>query len=184
MNKQTALLIIDQQKGIDNPTLGQRNNPNAETVILALLQQWRREQWPVIHVKHRSIESDSIFWPEQEGFNFKDETAPLDNETVLEKSTPCAFTNTVLEKIMADMGIRSLIVVGVITNNSVEATARTGGNLGYDITVVHDACFTFAMKDYFGKERTAEDVHAMSLANIDGEYARVVDSSYLLKRKT
>ncbi len=182
MNRNTALLIIDQQKGIDFPHLGERNNPEAETVILELLTQWRKEQWPVIHVKHRSRELGSIFWPEQKGFDFKPETAPLAGEPIIEKSTPCAFTHTRLEQLIADLSIQTLVLTGVVTNNSIESTARTGGNLGYDLKIVHDACFTFAKDDYFGQKRTAEEVHAMSLANIEGEYAGVTHSSLFLPK--
>lgn len=64
-----------------------------------------------------------------------------------------------------------------------ESTARTGWNLGYTVYVVENACFTFAKPDYYGKAKTADDVHAMSLANLHGEYATVLSSSQLLSEK-
>ena len=64
------------------------------------------------------------------------------------------------------------MIIGVTTNNSVEATARASGNLGFRTIVVSDATFTFGRKDFAGRMHTAEEVHAMSLANLDGEYAR------------
>lgn len=64
-----------------------------------------------------------------------------------------------------------------------ESTARAGGNLGYTVNVVENACFTFAKPDYYGKARTADDVHAMSLANIHGEYATILSSSQLISGK-
>lgn len=78
--------------------------------------------------------------------------------------------------------ITQVITVGVATNNSVEATARTGGNLGFDVIVPHDGCFTFDKPDFFGTPRSAEDVHAMSLGNLHGEYATVVGSEEILQR--
>ena len=49
----TALLIIDVQKGLDDPALGRnRNNPQSESSMARLLAQWRRRQRPVIHVRH------------------------------------------------------------------------------------------------------------------------------------
>ena len=65
------------------------------------------------------------------------------------------------------------MIAGVITNNSVEATVRMAGNLGFDTWLVEDACFTFGRKDWNGNFRSAEEVHAMSLANLDGEYCIV-----------
>jgi len=46
--------------------------------------------------------------------------------------------------------------------------------------VVEDACFTFAKTDYFGNPRTAHEVHAMSLANLQDEYAQITDAQSLL----
>ena len=68
------------------------------------------------------------------------------------------------------------MIVGVSTNNSVEATARTAGNLGFKTYVVSDATFTFSKIDFDGVMRTAKEVHAMSLANLHGEYATVIHS--------
>ncbi|WP_229800787.1 isochorismatase [Vreelandella hamiltonii] len=47
-----------------------------------------------------------------------------------------------------------------------------------------DATFTFAKCDYAGTERTANEVHAMSLANLAGEYAQIVDTQGALARFT
>ncbi len=47
-----ALLIIDVQKGFDNPVWGQRNNPEAEMNIASLLQLWRQTGRPILHIQH------------------------------------------------------------------------------------------------------------------------------------
>ena len=176
----TALVVIDQQKGLDNPKLGPRNNPNAETVMLKLLGAWRAAQWPIIHVKHRSPEPDSVFWPEQQGFEFKPDFLPQDDEPIVEKNVPCALLKTNLEQILDQKNIRKIVLIGASTNNSIEATARNLSSLGFRVCIVEDACFTFAKKDYFGIARTAADVHAMSLANLRDEYAEITHSTQLL----
>jgi len=51
------------------------------------------------------------------------------------------------------------------------------GNLGFDTWLVEDACFTFGRIDWRGTARTADEVHAMSLANLDGEYCTVTDTA-------
>lgn len=56
------------------------------------------------------------------------------------------------------------------------------GNLGYRTIVVADATATFDKVDYRGQRRTADEIHAISLANLDGEYARVISSSHLLRQ--
>ena len=81
---------------------------------------------------------------------------------------------------MRQSGVGSVVITGVITNNSVEATARMAGNLGFHTTVVSDATATFGRRDYDGVWHTASEVHALSLANLDGEYAAIVDTETLV----
>ena len=175
-----ALIIIDQQKGILQPHLGRRNNPQAEDRIVDLLGFWRRSGRPVIHVQHLSREPDSVFWPEQEGVEFQQRFLPQDAEWLIQKQVPDAFCASGLEARLREAGVGQLIIVGVATNNSVESTARSAGNLGFDTWVAEDACFTFDKADYFGTLRTAEEVHGMSLGNLQGEYATVVSAAQVL----
>ena len=175
-----ALIIIDQQKGILQPRLGRRNNPQAEERIVDLLGFWRRSGRPVVHVQHLSREPDSVFWPEQEGVEFQQRFLPKDGEWLIQKQVPDAFCASGLEARLREAGIGQLIIVGVATNNSVESTARSAGNLGFDTWVAEDACFTFDKADYFGTLRTAEEVHGMSLGNLQGEYATVVSAAQVL----
>jgi nicotinamidase-related amidase len=96
----------------------------------------------------------------------------------MEKNVPDAFTNTGLERWLHARGQNAVVIVGVSTNNSVEATARSAGNLGFRTYVVADATFTFGKTDFSGVKRTADEVHAMSLANLQGEYATVIQSAH------
>jgi nicotinamidase-related amidase len=180
LQSNAALIIIDQQKGILHPRLGRRNNPQAEDRMLELLALWRLRGRPVIHVQHLSRSPDSVFWPEQDGVEFQERFVPQGGEWLIQKQVPDAFCASGLEAQLREAGIGQLIIVGVATNNSVESTARTAGNLGFDAWVAEDACFTFDKADYFGTPRTAEEVHGMSLGNLHGEYATVVSSSQIL----
>ncbi|MRW92567.1 isochorismatase family protein [Duganella sp. FT80W] len=175
-----TLIIIDMQKGMASAAAGQRNNPDAEQNIAALLQAWRKAGAPVVHVRHMSRTPGSVFWPGQPGAEFQEQLAPLPNSHVLEKNVPDAFINTGLERWLRVRDITRLVIVGVSTNNSVEATARTAGNLGFDTEVVADATFAFAKVDYAGTPRSADEVHAMALANLQGEYATIVDTRQVL----
>lgn len=175
-----ALLIIDVQRAIDDPSWGDdRNNRGAEGNMARLLERWRGRGWPVVHVRHASHEARSTYRKGQPGFEFKAEVMPWEGERIVEKQTNSAFIGTELHDHLS--GIATLVIVGVITNNSVEATARMAGNLGFDTYVVSDATATFGRRDYDGRWRTAEEVHAMSLANLDGEYARIVTFEEVLR---
>jgi nicotinamidase-related amidase len=169
----TALLIIDMQKGMLSPTLPPRNNVGAEANIARLLAAWRERDQPVVLVRHISRAPASVFAPGQPGAEFQERFTPLAHEHVVEKNVPDAFISTGLERWLHARGIRHVVIAGVSTNNSVEATARTAGNLGFSTVVVADACFTFDKTDFGGTLRSAEEVHLMALANLHGEYAAV-----------
>jgi nicotinamidase-related amidase len=169
-----ALLIVDMQVGMSWPSSGIRNNAGAEAAIAKLLVAWRARGAPLVHIRHISRTPGSPFWPGQPGVEFQPALAPLDSEHVVEKNVPDALVHTGLERWLRIRGITSVVIVGVSTNNSVEATARTAGNLGFRTYVVADATFAFAKKDFDGRARTAEEVHAMALANLQGEYASVI----------
>ncbi|MBJ2348780.1 MULTISPECIES: cysteine hydrolase family protein [Pseudomonas] len=181
LRENAALVLIDQQKGILHPKLGPRNNPEAELRMLELLARWRDSARPVVHVHHLSSSEDSVFWPGQSGVEVQERFEPIAGERLIQKQVPDSFCGTTLEADLRGAGIGQLVIVGVATNNSVESTARTAGNLGFDTWVAEDACFTFDKADYFGIARSAAEVHAMSLANLHGEYATVVSVERILR---
>lgn len=176
-----ALILIDVQKAIDNPRWGRRNNPHAENCMRTLLDHWRAQRWPIVHVRHESREPSSTYRPGQSGSDFKTQVAPRGGETVLTKDTNSAFIGTDLHALLRAQDVGSLVICGVITNNSVEATARMAGNLGYLTYVVSDATATFDKLDFDGVSRSAEQVHALSLANLQDEYARIVTTREVLE---
>ena len=176
-----ALIVIDLQKAIDHPSWGQRNNPEAESHVAALLHAWRASRRPIYHVRHDSTEPASHYRPGQPGHEFKPEAQPLPGETVVAKRTNSAFIGTGLEARLRAARQTVLVIVGVITNNCVEATVRMAGNLGFRTFLVEDGCFTFARQDWTGKLRSAAEVHAMSLANLDGEYCTVTQTADVLR---
>lgn len=175
-----ALLIIDMQQGMLEPRLGRRNNPQAEQNIAALLNHWRAQGWPVVHVRHISRDTASVFYPGQPGCEFQQALAPLASEAVFEKNVPDAFIATQLERWLRVRSIEKVVIAGVITNNSVEATARTGANVGLGVTVVEDATYTYDQTDLRGHLWRAEDVHALSLSNLAMDYAAIATTASLL----
>jgi len=175
-----VLLLIDLQKAIDHPSWGRRNNPACEAVVASLLAAWRARHMPIIHIRHDSREPGSTYRPGRPGNAFKPEAAPRAGERVIAKATNSAFIGTGLEASLRSDGAATLVVAGVLTNNSVEATVRMAGNLGFDTYVVADGCFAVDKRDLAGELHPAERVHALSLANMQGEYARVVESEEVL----
>lgn len=176
-----GLVIVDVQKAIDDPMWGPRNNPQAEENIAALLGAWRTHDQPLVHVRHDSTDPASAYRPGQPGNDFKPEVAPLAGEVVVPKQTNSAFIGTDLGARLDAAGCDAVVFAGVITNNSLEATVRMSGNLGYRTFVVADGSWTVDKVDRRGRRWPAEDVHQLALANMDGEYAAVITTDEALR---
>ena len=179
ISEETALLTIDVQQGFDDPIWGRRNNPDAETHISRLISLWRREKRPIIHIQHCSVEAGSPLRPEQPGCQFKPEAKPIEGEPVFKKTVNSAFIGTELESYLKDNGIEHIVIVGLTTDHCVSTTTRMAGNLGFKVLLVSDATATFDRKGPDGKEYMAEDIHAIHLASLNGEFCNVVTTESL-----
>jgi nicotinamidase-related amidase len=169
-----ALVIIDVQKGFDDPQWGRRNNADAEEKIAALLAEWRLRNRPVFHVKHNSKNAGSPLHPANAGNAIKDAVAPLAGEPLIEKDVNSAFIGTNLEARLQDAGVRELVVVGLTTSHCVSTTARMAGNLGFTTYVVSDAVAAFEWQAHDGRTISPEDMHYHALAALHREFAHVV----------
>jgi nicotinamidase-related amidase len=176
-----ALLVIDVQQAFDLPRWGARNNPEAEANIARLLTAWRATKRPVIHVHHESASPDGAFRRGDAGIRTKPEAMPVDGEALYWKTVNSAFIGTSLEADLRQSGIKTLVVVGLTTNHCVSTTARMAGNLGFDTFIVSDATATFDRKGLDGRTRSAAEVHASALSDLNEEFATVVDTAAALR---
>lgn len=176
-----VLVIIDVQKGFDDPRWGERNNPGAEANIAKLLGEWRKTGRPVVHVRHMSRSPGSPLRPGQAGNEVKDEVKPRAGEELVEKTVNSAFIGTDLDERLKKKGASTLVIVGLTTDHCVSTTARMAGNMGYKVFVVTDATATFDRKGYDGKRYSAEEIHRTTLASLEGEFAKVVETESLLE---
>ncbi len=175
-----ALLIIDVQNGFDAPSWGRRNNPEMEARIVELLNAWRASHRPVIHAKHMSPDPTSPLRPGQPGNDFKTDVTPRNGEAVVEKRVHSCFIGTPLEAELRQRGHDTLVIVGMMTNHCVSTTARMAGNLGFAAWVVADATATFDRVGPDGITYPAEQIHAIALSDIHGEFGAVVDTATVL----
>lgn len=179
--RKTALLVIDVQKGFDDPSWGKRNNPNAEANIALLLSEWRKHELPIIHIQHCSVEPNSPLRPELSGNEFKEEAQPLPEEKQFSKSVNSAFIGTELEKYLQEHNISSLVIVGLTTDHCVSTSTRMAANLGFNVTLISDATATFDREGYDGTLYSADDIHKINLVSLNGEFCIVRSTAEVLK---
>lgn len=177
--RDTALLLIDVQVGVDvlthwgGPT-GRRNNPDAEDKMSQLLTAWRQAKLQVAFTRHDSRESASPLkfslptGAQKPGFE------PVAGEIVVEKDVNSGFIGTDLEIQLLRTKISRLAIVGFFTNFCVETTTRMAGNLGFDTYLVEDCCSTSNRIGPDGIDRDPELVHAMTVANLHGEFCTAI----------
>ena len=179
-----ALLLIDIQKGFDDPSWGQRNNPDAEQSVASLLAVWRENAWPVIHVQHLSLEPGSPLAAGLPGVEFQDATKPIPGEKQIQKNVNSAFIGTDLEEHLRAAGIEDLVIVGLTTDHCVSTTTRMAGNLGFGVTLVSDATATFDRRGHDGVHHTADDIHEIHLASLNDEFCTVKSTAEVLSAIT
>ena len=173
-----ALIVVDVQRAFDEwEAAGQRrNNPDAVARIAGLLKTFRARGAPIFHIRHEGTKPNSSFLPSRSGYAVKDEAREQPGETVIVKRVNSAFIGTDLEQRLRAAGIGTLVICGATTNHCVETTTRMAGNLGFDAQLVRDATWTFDRIGPDGDKHSAEEIHAMTLSNLNGEFARIVTS--------
>ena len=96
---------------------------------------------------------------------FLEEVAPVGDEIVINKTASGVFSSTNLNYVLNNLGISSVYVVGVYTNECVETTVRDACDLGYLVTMVDDCCAT-----------VTPELHEASLTTLRDRYARIVSA--------
>lgn len=71
-----------------------------------------------------------------------DQIAPEGDEIVLPKSSSSVFISTHIDYVLRNLGVKQLVICGLLTDQCVEGAIRDACDLGYLITQVTDACAT------------------------------------------
>lgn len=97
-----------------------------------------------------------------------DAIAPQGDEIVISKTSSSVFISTNIHYVLGNLGIKHLIVCGLLTDQCVDSTVRDACDYGYLVTLVTDACVTLT-----------EERHASSIANNRG-YCRQLTTAQMV----
>jgi len=153
-----ALLIIDIQndyfEGGTNPLTG---SYEASEKARMLLEEFRINNLPVIHVQHLAARpTASFFLPGTVGAEIHPNVKPLENEKVIIKHYPNSFHDTQLLGYLKDMDIKELVICGMMTHMCVDSTVRAAKDYGFTCIVIGDACATKDLEINGEKVKSAE----------------------------
>src|SRR5215468_8383174 len=175
MSGQRALVVIDVQRGFEDPALGPRNNADAEENVAKLIEGWRRRGDPIVFVQH-----DWQGGPLERGtpgFELKDVVTGEPDLRVVKDVHSCFHGDVDLDAWLRERGIDAIAVCGIQTNFCCETTARVGSDLGYDVEFAIDATHTFDQKDHEGGTVTADELSRVTASNFDPEFGRVLTTA-------
>lgn len=136
----------------------------------------------IFHVQH--IASDpalGFFLPNTEGSEIHETVQPLENENTIVKNFPNSFLKTDLESKLREKGVTKVVVVGMMTHMCIDATVRAAVDLGFETTLIEDACATRELS-YQDKVVPAEQVHYSFVSALDGMYANILSTEDYLKQ--
>jgi nicotinamidase-related amidase len=170
-----GLLVIDIQR--DYFADGAYPLVGAEDAAVAarqVLDVFRTAHAPVVHLKHIWDAPDATFMiPGSAGVEIHPLLAPTDGELLIEKSEPNGFFETGLFDALKAREIDELGVVGMMSSMCVDATVRAALDLGFAVTVVHDACAAPDL-EFLGTTIPGDTVHAAFMAALLDAGANVI----------
>ena len=149
--------------------------------VARLQAAFRERGLEVIHARIQSLTQDGrdrspqhkqlglLAAPGSKDAEFLPEVAPQGDELIINKTASGVFSSTNLEFVLRNIGIRSVVVVGVYTDECVSTTVRHSSDLGFHTVLVEDGCTT-----------VTEQRHRFTVSTLRDRYVRVLSTEQLL----
>jgi nicotinamidase-related amidase len=197
--RETALLVIDMQYLDAHPDYGICLRAKLEgredearyyiqqlakivPAIRRLQDAFRAKGMEVIHVRIASLTRDGrdrsrvhkeagIHAPlGSKEAQILEELCPVGDEIVLSKTAGAVFPSTNIDYVLRNLGIKQLVIVGVVTHGCVEDAVRGAASHNYSVVLVEDACASFT-----------EAVHRHALGELGGRQANVRNAESVIR---
>lgn len=145
--------------------------------IEQLVEHARAAAARVVRVRHVSrIPGDSTFAAGSRGVEFLPGMEPADDDHVITKQYPGAFSNPLLDRYLVRHGVTELFVCGYTSFLCCDTTSREAAQLGYDVVYVDDAISEFELDGF-----DTETVHRVVSAIQGVSFSRVVSTGEAIR---
>ena len=176
LDPNTALILIDLQKGIVALDTKPYPSNGVVTKSAKLAQAFREHKLPVVLVHVTGGAPGRNEQPPQDAppSDWADLVPELDRQPgdhVVTKQTWGAFVNTDLEQHLKAQGVTQVVIAGIATAIGVESTARQAYEAGFNVTLPIDAMTDLSAETHensvtrvfprLGETGTADDVIAL-----------------------
>lgn len=198
--KDTALLVIDMQyldaapgygsfkdlSGAEEKAAAAYYFSRIEEIVLPNIQRlqdaFRAKKMEVIFTVIESLTKDgrdrsrehkrlAVLAPkDSKEAQVLDEIKPVGDEIVIPKTASGVFNATNIDYVLRNLGINTLVVTGVVTNECVETAVRDAADKSYNVILVEDCCAALS-----------KESHENSIIAMGNTYARIMTTDELLK---
>lgn len=176
-----AVIVIDlQNEYLPTGKLPLTGIEAAVANAVMVIADARTKGIPVLHVRHESASPEApVFVPGTDAVAIQAAVAPVNDEPVIVKNFVNAFRDTDLKQQLESRGIKEVVIIGAMSHMCVDAGVRAAADMGYTVTVLHDACATLDL-EFNGVTVPAAQVHAAMMAAFVFGYATVTSTEAYL----
>lgn len=155
-----ALVVIDVQNEYFTGQLPIDYPPVAESLtnIVAAMDLATRQGIPIVVVQHQAPDGAPVFAAGSPGFALHPEVACRPRRLDLIKRQASALVGTPLADWLHEQAIDTLTLVGYMTHNCLDATARHASQAGWQVELLADACGSLAYRNEWGSA-SGETLH-------------------------
>lgn len=177
-----ALILIDIQNDyfpggrfeLDQPDAAAQNAKRT-------LDYFRKKGRPIFHVQHINTNAEAPFFiANTAGVNIHPLVSPFPCENLIVKNTPDSFVNTDLLQSLNELGIKQVVICGMMSHLCIDTTVRSAKRLGLAIELLSDACTTRDLR-WENTPVPAKLVHATFMAALQNTFADVKETMTFIK---
>lgn len=180
MSKRALLLIDIQNDYFPQGRWEVAGMESAARHAARLLGTFRKSGESVIHIRHENPMPEAPFFVSgSEGARTHDSVLPQEGEPVVLKHRANSFRDTNLKELLDERDITDLVICGAMSHMCIDAATRAGADLGYTITVIHDACASRDL-EFGGTVVPAAQAHAAFMSALGFAYAKVLSADEFL----
>ena len=178
MHVSRALLVVDVQGEYDGGALPIAHPPLEVSLpnIRRAIEAARARGIPLVVVQQTGPSDAPAFATGSPGWQLLAVMDGVDGQLAVEKALPSAFAGTQLQEWLQKAGVDTLTLIGFLTHNCIDSTAREALHRGYRVEVLADATGTVALRNPVGAV-SAEDLHRHTLLVLQSRFAAVMTTS-------
>ncbi len=177
---ETALIVIDFQNEYFTGKMPIPDGMKALKKTQELVKFAHDKKMPVFFVRHEGPADSPLFAKGTTFSEFHKDLQPAAGDKVITKATPSSFVGTDLEKQLKDLGIKKIIVTGLMTHMCVSSTARDAVPLGFDVIIPEDATATRDLDTWDNKKVDHATLQRSALAGVADVFAEIMTTRQVM----